>query len=208
QGFFVTNEGQFPNAGSITFISNDLDKSEPHIYQTVNGEDAGSVIQSMFFDEQGRAYIISNNSNLISVVDRNSFEKISSIDEGLELPRYGVVANGKAYVTNQAQNAYVAVIDLATLSVEQTIPMEGSAEFIKKGDNGMIYVQNASFNTGHMISVIDPSQNQVVNTITTDEGLNSFALDHQTLYALTADQIEEFDFAGNQTATIHLGYES
>src|SRR5699024_4008906 len=98
-GFFVTNEGHFPDAGSITFVSHDLSTTQQNVYATVNdGGTVGSVVQSMFFDDKGRAYIIANNSNMITVVDRYTFEKVGTITEGLNLPRYGVVENGKAYV--------------------------------------------------------------------------------------------------------------
>lgn len=206
-GFFVTNEGQFPNAGSVSFISQDLESSEQHIFETVNDEDPGSVVQSLFFDDD-HAYIVANNSNMISVVDRYTFEKVGAIDEGLELPRYGVVVDGKAYVTNQAGEAYVAVIDLETLTVETTIPMEGTAEHIEKGADGLLYVQNAAFGTGNTISVIDPASNSVVNTIGTADGLNDIAVNGNHLYALTTSDIEVFDFNGNNTANIALEYDS
>src|SRR5699024_11982313 len=65
---------------SISFVSNDFQTVEQHIYEAVNGGDLGSVTQSMFFDDQGRAYIISNGSNFVTVVDRYTFEKIDRIE--------------------------------------------------------------------------------------------------------------------------------
>lgn len=213
-GFFVTNEGHFPDAGSVTFVSQDLSFTQQAVYASVNGGGTvGSVIQSMFFDEKGHAYIIANNSNMITVVDRYTFEEVGTITEGLNLPRYGVVENGKAYVTNQGNQSFVAVIDLASLSVEKTIDMSEyhTVEFIKKGgDNDMIYVQNASFGGGNTISVIDPTTNTIMKTYQTGDGLDSFDIDDNILYALSENKIQEYVLgAGTTTATeIPLNYES
>jgi len=213
-GFFVTNEGHFPDAGSITFVSHDLSTTQQNVYATVNdGGTVGSVVQSMFFDDKGRAYIIANNSNMITVVDRYTFEKVGTITEGLNLPRYGVVENGKAYVTNQGNQSFVAVIDLTSLSVIKTIDMSeyNTVEFIKEGgNNDMIYVQNASFGGGNTISVIDPATNTIVNTYQTASGLDSFVIDDNILYALTESKLQEFIINGapDPMTTIPLNYES
>ncbi len=206
-GFFVTNEGQFPGPGSITFVSSDLDSVYQHIYEGVNGQVPGSVVQSMFFDDQGRAYIVANNSNKITVVDRYTFEKLGVIDQGLEMPRYGVVEDGKAYVTNQGSNPYVAIIDLQNLSVTGTIDMNGqTVEYIEDGDNGMLYVQNAAFGTGNLISVIDPVAKIIVDTIQTAQGLSDIEVEDQHVYALTATALQIFDLSGNTTNSVSLNY--
>lgn len=203
-GFFITNEGQFPGPGSVSFVSNDLTTVEQHIFEKANGEDPGAVIQSMFFDQNGHAYIIANNTNLISVVDRYTFKKVGEITADLDKPRYGVVADGKAYVTN---GKYVAVIDLETLKSMETISFNGkSVEYILLGDNGMLYAMNASFGTGNTISIIDPSSNTVTKTIQTASGLNDIAVENEVLYALTATTIEKHDLLGNKLATITLNY--
>ncbi|MFD2432632.1 hypothetical protein ACFSO9_03210 [Mesonia maritima] len=97
-GIFVLNEG---GIGTVTYISDDLENVEQTIFQNVNeGEDLGGYAQSIFFEDD-LAYIISNGSNLITVVNRYTFELVGKVDSGLEVPRYGVIYNGKAYVTNQ-----------------------------------------------------------------------------------------------------------
>ena len=200
EGFFVLNEGN-SGGGSITFINNDLENVEQEIYKAANaGDDLGQYMQSIFF-EDGLAYIISNGSNLITVVDRHTFELVGKVDSGLNVPRYGTVENGKAYVTNLAGfedadatefDDYVAVIDLETLQVEETIVLNAPAEHILEED-GNIYVQNAVFGAGNTISVIDAGSNEIVNTIETEETLNSIEIENGTLYALSASKLEKID---------------
>src|SRR5690625_618665 len=73
-GFFVLNEGQFPNEGTVTFISDDLQTVEQKIFQEVNdGMELGNTPQSMFFDEDN-VYIVTNSSNFIRVADRYTFK--------------------------------------------------------------------------------------------------------------------------------------
>ena len=199
-GFFVLNEGN-SGGGSVTFINNDLENVEQEIYKAANaGDDLGQYMQSIFFEDD-LAFIISNGSNLITVVDRHTFELVGKVDSGLNVPRYGTVENGKAYVTNLAgfENAdatefddYVAVIDLETLQVEETIALNAPAEYIVE-EAGNIYVQNAVFGAGNTVSVIDAGSNEIVNIIETEETLNSIEIENGALYALSASKLEKID---------------
>src|SRR5699024_4911397 len=143
-GFFVLNEGQFPNEGTVTFISDDFSQVEQKIFQQANnGMELGNTPQSMFFHED-KVFIITNSSNFIRVADRYTFEDLGIISGDLENPRYGATANGKAYITNGYADQ-LTVIDLENLSVEKTIPMENIGEFIHLGNDGMLYIQHAAF---------------------------------------------------------------
>ncbi|MBZ9728909.1 quinoprotein amine dehydrogenase [Salegentibacter sp. JZCK2] len=206
-GFFVLNEGG-SGAGSVTFIDNEFQNVEQGIYQQVNGgDDLGQFMQSIFFNEE-LAYIISNGSNLITVVDRYTFELVGKVDSGLQVPRYGVVENGKAYVTNLAAfdsstDDYVAVIDLETLEVEESIALNAPAEHIIE-ENGLIYVQNAVFGSGNGISVIDAASYEIVNTIKTKENLNSFQIKNGMLYALSSATLEKIDLVSGEVSEIAI----
>lgn len=197
-GFFVTNEG-VQSAGTITHISSDYQNVEQEVFTSNNpdAEDLGMFIQSMFFDDNGRAYIISNGSNLITVVDRNTFELIGTVDSGLDVPRYGAVENGSAYVTNQAvfgddTDDYVAVIDTASLEVEETVTVGAEVENIED-ENGMLYIQNAAYGSGDQISVFDPAVNQVTQTVTTADSLNSMEIENGAIYAMTRYKLQKID---------------
>ncbi|WP_405326612.1 YncE family protein [Leeuwenhoekiella sp. LLG6367-2.1] len=205
-GFFVLNEG---GIGTVTYISDDLSDVEQDIFASANpnAADLGAYTQSIFFDDNNRAYIISNGSNLITVVDRYTFELIDVIDEGLTVPKYGVVYKGKAYVTNNntfddytydndnppsSYDDFIAVIDLETLSVESTIETNSYTEQIEEED-GLIYVNGSSFGYGNTINVINPSSNAVVRTISTAFGVNSFDIEDGSIYTLSSNSYEVFN---------------
>lgn len=195
QGVLVLNEG---GVGSVTYISEDFSRVEQNIFTSVNpNEDLGQFVQSIFFDEDNRAYIIANGSNLITVVDRFSFEKLGEINTGLDVPRYGLVHNGKAYITNQASfttsdDDYVAVINLETFEIETNIDIGKTVEFIIS-DGSKIYVQNAAFGFGNDISVINPNNNTVETQIETEAGLQSIFINANSLYALHASGVDVID---------------
>lgn len=204
-GFFVLNEGS-QSAGTVTFISEDFQNVEQEIFATVNGgDDLGQYVQSMFFDDD-RAYIISNGSNLITVVDRYTFEYIGQVDSDLSIPYYGVAYNGKAYVSNledygNPNTDYVAVIDLETLEVEEKILAGANLDEVKE-ENGLIYFEGSYFGSGNSILVFDPSSNSFIKTFTLfenntgegeEEGLNSFEIEDDYLYALTTKNLYKLD---------------
>jgi len=193
-GIFVVNEG---GLGTISFIPNDLSEIEHEIFANVNeGEDLGQFVQSMFFDEE-HAYIISNGSNLITVVNRFTFELEGRVESGLDVPRYGTIFNGKAYVTNQASfetpdDDFIAVIDLETLEVETEINAGAVVEFIEE-HNGQLIIQNASYGFGNQLSILDPSSNSITQTVEVGEGLNSFEIVNQKLFALSNESLTEIE---------------
>lgn len=193
-GIFVVNEGQFPNEGTITFISSDFENVEQKIFQeNNNGMELGNTPQSMFFDGD-KAYIITNSSNFVRVVDRYTFEDLGIISGEMTNPRYGVATNGKAYITNGYAN-HLTVLDLENQTVEKTISLEKAGEFIFLASNGMIYVQQASFGVGNKIGVLDPQVDYIVGEIETFGALNSITLDDNFLYALTNEKLQKFNLS-------------
>jgi len=197
-GVFVVNEGS-QSSGTVSFLGADNTSIENNIFNTVNDMDLGNFVQSMFFDENN-AYIISNGSNLITVVDRNTFELVGQVDSGLNIPYYGVIYDGKAYVSNLAgfdeggADDYVAIIDLENLEVEETIVAGFSIEEVEE-DNGLIYFEGTNFGTGNSIEVFDPSSQTFTKSITTNDGLNSFEIDGSTLFALSSSKLERIDLS-------------
>ncbi|UJH91966.1 hypothetical protein LZ575_04845 [Antarcticibacterium sp. 1MA-6-2] len=157
------------------------------------GDDLGKYLQSMFFDENN-AYIISNGSNMITVVDRHTFELVGRVESDLQVPYYGTIINGKAYVTNLASfdsntDDFVAVINLETLEVEETIEINNTASYITQAKE-LLYVQNSSFGSGNSISVLNPATNTVVNTIEVAAGLNSIKVVGDRLYTLSSGTLQ------------------
>lgn len=204
EGFFVLNEGS-QSAGTVSYVSRDFQTIEQEIFQNANENyDLGRFTQSIFFEDD-RAYIISNGSNLITVVNRYTFELVGTIESGLNVPMYGAVENGKAYVTNLASfdtntDDFLAVIDLETLKVEETIEMNATAENIIEED-GLLYIKNASYGTGNQISVINPATNSIEKTFETNNSLVDFDIEDNFIYALSSSKLEKIDIVSGEIVT-------
>ena len=152
KGTFILNEGSAGQAG-VSFLSEDLSVFKKNIYTDVNAGDLmGKFAQNIFFSED-KAFIIAGGSNVINIVNRFTFKLIAKIETGLKNPRYGVVYNGKAYVTNANTYAdwpvklgdigntddYIAVIDVASNTYESKIELNNTANRIVL-ENGKLYV--------------------------------------------------------------------
>jgi len=181
-GILISNEGPFSNGtGTVTFISEDLSVVNHGIYNTTNDEDLGNVVQSIGFTED-EAFIVANVSNKINVVNRFTFEKIASITNGLNNPRYFIEANGKGYVTNWGDTAdetddFVAIINLQNYSVEGTIPVVLGPEAILAKDNTVYVAHQGAWGQNNKISVINTTSNEVIKTLTVGDVPNSMQLD-------------------------------
>lgn len=208
-GFFVVNEGN-ASAGSISFVNSNFTTVANNIFAAVNpSEDGiGGYVQSVFFYED-RAYIVSG-SEKITVVNRYTFKYIGTVNSGLDNPRYGVVYNGKAYVTNSKTNSfdnpatgntddYITIINLETLLVENTINVNAIADKIFLY-NSKLYITNGTYGEGNSVTIINPSTNTIVNTLTFGNSPNSFEESDGKLYVLcsnytTASELVKIDLA-------------
>jgi hypothetical protein len=194
EGVLVLNEGS-TGQGSVSYISNDLSVFTQDAYTTVNGSDLlGKFAQSIFFDGD-KAYIIAGGSNKITVVNRNTFKIIAKIESGLVAPRYGVVKDGKAYVTNANTYAdwgapadavgytddYVAVINLATNLVESKIELKATANRIVL-DNGKLYITEPYNN--NKILVVNPSTKALETPINVGTDADSMESKDGILYVM------------------------
>ncbi len=201
EGLFVLNEGA-QAAGTVTYISDDMETVENEIYQANNNDDLGMFLQSMFFHEDN-AYIISNGSNLITAVDRNTFEVVGKVDSGLKVPYYAAVVGETAYVTNLAEvidtpnDDYIALVDLKTLEVTGTIEIDGPASKIIAEDD-FVYVQNSSYGVGNTITVINSATKDVVKTIQVNDGLTDMEIENDYLYVLGTGSFETIDLTTGQ----------
>lgn len=200
-GVFVLNEGNSTiTTSSISFISN-TGAVEQDVFRNVNPEAAeiGTLLQSMFFDDT-RAFIISGQANKITVVDRYTFKFIATISTNFSNPRYGVVVNGKAYVTNYADYQYgtddfLTVIDLATYATSQ-VPLNNWSEKIIE-ENGKIYIMNGYYGSGTSVTVFNPAGNTIEATIPLGFSPNAFEEENGTLYVLGSEKLARINMATN-----------
>ncbi len=171
-GILISGEGSGAGSGSISFISDDYTINDAKIYSDVNGSDLGTFLQSVSFDND-KAYIVVDNQNTVTVVDRYTFESLGTITEGLLAPRYMAIDGDKGYVTNWGDTSdetddFIAVIDLDTFEVVNEISVGNGPERILI-DNGNLYVSHkGAFTTNNIISVIDINTNEV-STITVND---------------------------------------
>lgn len=181
-GILISNEGPFNNGtGTVSFISDDFATEESAIFNKVNDDDLGNIVQSIGF-EGDEAFIIANVSNKINVVNRYSFEKIATIDEGLNNPRFFVAANGKGYVTNWGDASdetddFIAIINLETNKVEGTIPVVFGPEKIATNGNTVYVAHKGGFGFNNTISVIATSTNTITTTIEVGDVPDSMQFD-------------------------------
>lgn len=136
-GLIFLNEGAFGNgAGSISFWDRNTKTTITDIYANENnGAKLGNILQSMT-QVGDELYFVVNNSNRIVITDKN-FKYKSQIDS-LELPRYMVVYNGKAYVSQWGKDGLsgsLAIIDLNTRTIIKKIALgKGPENLLLDGD--------------------------------------------------------------------------
>ncbi len=183
-GILVSNEGPFGNGtGTVTYFSKDLNVTENSIYNTVNGEDLGNIVQSIGFTDD-EAYIVANNSNKITIVNRFTFEKLGAITEGLVNPRYFVAVDNTGYVTNWGDpfdetDDYVAVLDLQNFTVVGTIPVGLGPERIVVKENTVYVAHQGAYGQNNKITAINAENNTIVEIITVGDVPNSLEMDNQ-----------------------------
>lgn len=177
-GAFITNEGAWgAGNGSVSFYSYTGDTVANDIFKSVNNRALGDVVQSLTVHNE-KAYIIVNGSNKIEVVTSNDFVEYGVINN-LASPRYFMgVDNNKAYVSQWGDNGVIQVIDLPTLSVSKTIDVGFGPEHMIYHNNNIYVANSGGLVNDNTISIIDPSDDQVIKTITLDgDSPRDFALD-------------------------------
>lgn len=192
-GVFILNEGN-SSGGSVSFLGDDLTTFKQDVYGAENpGDFFGKYVQSIFFNED-KAYIIAGGSNVITVVNRYTFKLIAKIETGLITPRYGVVKNGKAYVTNANTYSYanpatgntddfVAVIDLATNKVESKIDLNATANRIVL-DGDKLYITEPYNND--KVLVVNTVTKAIETPITVGSSANTLEVKNGVLYVLAS----------------------
>lgn len=188
-GVLILNQGNFGGGNSsISFWSNDFSTFEFNAFSSVNPSvPLGDTAQDLGFYGD-KAYIVVNLSNTIQIVNRYTLEHLTTISTGLSNPRYIAFANGNAYVTNwgdasNAQDDYVAVINLTSNSVTSSIPVTEGPERILEHNDKLYIAHMGGYGFGNSISVIQVNNN-TVSSIEVGDVPNSMALVNNDLYVL------------------------
>lgn len=202
-GLLITNEGPFNNGfGTVSFLNNTFTEIENDIFQTVNNDNLGNIVQSLGFNGND-AYIVANVSNRITVVDRFTFVETDRIETGLENPRYFEAINGTGYVSNwgdplDPSDDYIAIIDLSSNTVTATIPVgEGPERMLYNGDKLYVLLRGG-FGQNNSVVVINPDTNSIITEIEVGLVPDSLALSEDgSLWVLSSGGSA---FSGNETS--------
>ena len=184
-GVLMLNEGASgSDSATISFLSQG-GTIQNDIYGLANSEGTlGDTGQSLSFYGD-KAYVILNLSHHLRVVNSTTFQLEATLDTGLTNPRYMAFANGKGYITCWGgPNAYVAVLDLETNTIESTIPVAPGIERIMEINGKLYAAHKGGFGYGTTISVIDPITNTVETTITVGDVPNTMVVDNGFLYVM------------------------
>lgn len=191
-GIFILNEGNSTGGGSVSFISDDSNTFNKDVYTTVNGADfIGKYLQNIFFDGD-KAYIIAGGSNVVNVVNRYTFKLEAKIETGLIKPRYGVVKDGKAYITNANTYAsdtnaagntddFIAVINLSTNKLETTIPLNATGNRIALFNNKLYITE--PYNNDKLL-IVNPSTNKLETPVTIGYGADTMEIKDGVLFTI------------------------
>lgn len=169
-GILISGEGSGAGTASISYISDDYQTTENFVYKKNNNDqELGTFLQSITFNKD-KAYIVVDNQNKITVVDRYSFKETGSITTGLQTPRYAAIVDNMAYVTNWASTAsetddFIAFVNTDTFEVTATVAVPLGPERILEKDGNLYISHKGAWGSNNIISVINIAT-KAVTTIT------------------------------------------
>ncbi|MDB5273597.1 MAG: hypothetical protein JWO58_1964 [Chitinophagaceae bacterium] len=181
-GVYITNEGNFQfGNGSVSYIDQQTGTVTNDVFYAANQFKLGDVCQSMT-NIGAYYYIVVNGSGRVEVVDTATFKVVKTIT-GCQSPRYMVpVSSMKAYLTDLYDNK-VHIVDLITNEISGGISIPTWTEALVYSHN-KVYV---SAPHSKYVFIIDPSSDQVIDTIESGEGVNSMLVDKNDFLWLLSD---------------------
>lgn len=207
-GIYIVNEGPFTNGtGTISYYNREDASVEQAIFSTANdGLPLGNIVQSMM-KYNGQAYMVVNNSNKIEVADSRTFESTGSVED-LALPRYMLPINEtKAYVSqwgNDGLTGSVAVVDLATNTVNSTIPTGSGAEKMLQIENKVYVTNSGGFGRDSILTVIDANTDELIESIVLGDNPSSLQVDaNGALWVLCGGYTDFYDASNNTNGGLY-----
>ncbi len=186
-GIFVMNEGNFGSGNSsVSFVDEEMTGITHNIFYEENeGKALGDTGQSMGVFED-YVVIVVNGSKKVEIVNRNTFEVLATIDEGLENPRYVAFHGGEAYVTDWGDGSdpnddFIAVIDMENFILQETIEVAEGPEKIIADGRTLYVAHKGGYNFNNIISVINTS-NYIVREVEVGDVPNSMEIENGSLW--------------------------
>lgn len=171
---WILNEGNFQwGNASLDWYDPRSGRYYPGVFDSLNGQPLGDVLQSLSFFE-GKAWLVVNNSGKLEAVSPATGQRLGSIT-GLVSPRFFVgISPEKAYVSDLYANA-IAVVNPAAYRIEGSIPLPGwSEQMLRVG--GEVFVANVRRSS---LYVLDSGQDRVVDSIAVGPGGSRLGLDYR-----------------------------
>ena len=201
-GYFILNEGGSALPAPVVYVAED-GTVENNPFEAVNGEavEVGTFLQDLFFsDELG--FITSGSANSVTVFNRATLAFETTITGDFENPRYGVVYNNKAYVTNSGsfmttEDDFITIIDLNDFSTTK-VTLGKVANRITEA-NGLIYVTNGNFAGQTSIAILNPNNLENITFLDLGEGNvpNTFEVKDGFLYVLAGSNLFKVNTVNN-----------
>ena len=187
-GFLVLNQGNTTQNASLSYISLDLNTIKNNILSGISSSPNIGLNATDIGLNGDLAYVVSSIDNKIEILNRYSMAKIGTISTGLNNPKFIAFANGKAFVTNWgnptvATDDFVAVIDLTTNLVKNSIAVEEGPGRIVSNNNKLYIAQTGGENLGNKVIVIKEFNNSV-SYINVASEPNTLQIDNGKLWVL------------------------
>ncbi len=176
KGIFIINEGGFTAGNaSVSWKHPDTAAVRHDVFNLVNGEALGDVLNSASTDGKS-LFLVVNNSQKVEVVDINDFKSLGTIT-GATMPRYFLQIGINFGLLSDWGSNEVKVVNLVTYSTDTTLATGQGPEELTMC-NGFAYVANSGgFGIDSTITCINISSH----------GIHKQEIIHPGPYSLVAD---------------------
>ena len=176
-GVYITNEGGYENNnGSVSYydIANNSVLTDP--YKTKNGTSVGDIVQSFSIVSDSLGLIAANNSNQVKLIRIKDFSLINSCE--INYPRYSLqIDANRVYVTRGSNAGTVEIINLKTMQVTGSIPVQNGPEHLVKSENYVFVANSGGWGQDSTVSVIDIATNKVTKRLKVCENTINLTVD-------------------------------
>ena len=166
KGCYVVNYGNYGTGGaSISKYDYETDELANFYYQAQNnGQELLSNIQFAYHYNDS-VYLMANEADHVMVLNALFEQSINGVTTDIAKPRCCVASGNYLYIScwganpdwSEMPNTYIAKFNVATNSVDETIPLPGGPEGLETA-NGNLYV---ALNYKDSVAVINLSNDQV-----------------------------------------------